>query len=138
MHEPRPDPIFEALQVDVERTRRKLPEELRCLADVVWNFAWSWLPGGVELFRDIDGGLWEASRHNPRSVLEGVGPQRLSELGADPHFPRRAAELAAALQAYLEQPVALPAERVLTRYGGRPVAYFSAEFGLHESLPIYS
>src|SRR2546423_8193810 len=113
MHERSPDPIFEALQVDVERTRRTLPEELRCLADVVWNYAWSWTPGGPELFRDIDAGLWEWIRHNARGVLDGVGPQRLSELAADPAFPRRAAELAGAPQRALRRPPPPPPERGL-------------------------
>src|SRR5438876_847675 len=111
------DPIFDALQVDVERTRRRLPAGLECLADVVWNLAWSWLPGAVSLFRDIDAGLWEWTRHNPRGTLEGSRPQRLAELAIDPGFVHRAEALAAALRAYLDLPPLPAAEKVSARYG---------------------
>jgi glycogen phosphorylase len=126
------DPVFEALRVDVERTRSRLPAELSCLADVVWNLAWSWLPDGAALFCDVDAGLWASTRGNARGVLEGCHRKRLEELAADPEFVRRAEELAAALQGYVEAPAAHPGA------GAGPVAYFCAEFGIHESLPIYS
>jgi glycogen phosphorylase len=132
------DPVFKELQVDVERTRARLPEGLRGLADVAWNLAWSWLPGGVPLFRDIDASLWEASGHNPRAMLEGVRPQRLAELAADSHFIHRAAALEKRFRDYLCRPPSPAGERVADQYDGRPVAYFCAEYGIHESLPVYA
>jgi starch phosphorylase len=132
------DPIAKALKVDVERTRARLPAGLEALADVVWNQAWTWLPDGPALFRDIEPELWESTDHNARAVIEGISRQQLTELAADPLFLRRVTALKGHLDAYLSQPPAPAAERVRSRYDGRPVAYFSAEFGLHESLPIYA
>jgi starch phosphorylase len=132
------DPIVSALQVDITRSRSRLPAPLRGLADVSWNMAWCWLPGAVSLFRDVDAGLWESSNHNPRSVLEQGRPDRMLELAADPDFLARSRALVQRLREYLEAPRSPEGQRVDDRYSGRPVAYFSAEFGIHESLPVYS
>jgi len=132
------DPAFAALQVDVERARARLPMPLAPLADVVWNLAWSWLPGGASLFRDVDADLWERCGHNARGVLEGVGDYRLAELADDPVFIQRANELAATMSDYMARPADPEADRVRERYRGDLVAYFSAEFGVHESLPVYA
>ena len=132
------DPVFEALRIDIERTRRLLPPGLSGLADVVWNLAWSWLPGAAPLFRDIDAGLWQATGHNARAVLERAGPRRLTELATDPSFLERVEALENDLRTYMAAPLAPAAEHVRSRYGGRPAAYFCAEFGIHESLPLYA
>ena len=132
------DPIFAALRVDVERSRSRLPQSLKCLADVAWNLAWTWLPDGVALFRDIDSSLWEECGRNPRMVLERGSPSRMVELAADPSFVLRAQALAARLREYLGRPETEAGRRLRERYHGAPVAYFSAEFGIHESIPIYS
>ncbi len=132
------DPVFEALTIDVQRTRRRLPRELACLADVVWNLAWTWLPDAMSLFREIDCHLWTTTAGNARAVLEEASPQRLMELATDPVFVQRAERVAASLREYLARPLSSAAERVQECYGGRPVAYFCAEFGIHESIPIYS
>jgi starch phosphorylase len=132
------DPVFTALRVDVERTRALLPAPLQCLADVVWNLVWSWLPDGVALFRDIDASDWEANGHNARAMLERVDPRRIAELAAEPQYVARARALRARLEAYLAATPSPAAERVRQRFGGRPVAYFSAEYGIQESLPIYA
>ncbi len=134
----RMDPIFAALRVDVERTRRGLPPGLDCLADVAWNLAWSWLPDGLAFFEELDPRLWAESGHNARGVLEGLSPERRAAVTADPAWTARAGALAEGLREYLGSARSPQAHRLEERYGGRPVAYFSAEFGLHESLPIYS
>jgi starch phosphorylase len=132
------DPVFEALTVDVERTRSRIPAALSCLADVVWNLAWVWLPDAESLFREMDATLWEAHAHNPRAMLEQVRPRRLAELAADPNFVIRAQALGQRLEEYLARPKAPEAAELASRYGGKPVVYFCAEFGIHESVPIYS
>jgi starch phosphorylase len=132
------DPIFRALTVDVERTRRRLPVPLRGLADVVWNQVWTWLPDGAAFFRDLDPILWETGNHNARLVLERTPPDRLATLAADPTFLKRAQRLETSLKEYLAAPASPAARRLAEQYDGRPVAYFSAEFGIHESIPIYA
>jgi starch phosphorylase len=132
------DPIFKALEIDVERTRAVLPTGLEGLADVVWNLAWTWLPGAEACLREVDPEAWSASGANARGMLERVPPRRLADLAVAPSFLQCAAEVQHRLRAYLSRPSSPVAERLRERYGGRPVAYFSAEFGVHESLPVYA
>ena len=108
--------------------------ELRELARNMW---WSWHPHAVALFRDLDSDLWRQVNHSPIALLNRMPPERLV---------RRAAELA--LEARINYALHRQHEYLHARrnwgdtYAGplraHPVAYFSAEFGLHESIPVYS
>ncbi len=109
-------------------------ERLWALARNLW---WSWDQESTSLFRDLDPIRWRQLNHNPIALLSEIP---LAEL------ERRARELVLHSRinyAYRRQREYLEADRTWgARYAGilrpRPVAYFSAEFGLHESLPIYS
>lgn len=120
------------LQAAIEDLRSRLPEPLQPLAWLAMNYRWTWVPGGEELFQSIDPELWFFSRRNPRDVLLLAPHSRMQELAGDAAFLARLQSVA---EACLED-----AERPL--YPGtsaeRPVAYFCAEFGFHESVPIYS
>lgn len=132
------DPVFAALRRDIERTQAALPAGLGKLADVAWNLAWSWLPDAIPTFREIDATRWEMFEHNPlKLLLQGPSP-RLTQLALDSAYLARVEALEARLQEYLAQPPAPEGEQVRQKYGGRPVAYFCAEFGIHDSLPIYA
>jgi starch phosphorylase len=110
-------------------------EELRRLAANYW---WSWQRDGPETFRDISPSRWEASDHNPRRLLDEIPAARLTELDTDPTYRARARDLldrfAAAMTA--EAPLAERLRPAITPE--RPIAYFSAEVAIHESLPIYA
>ncbi len=109
-------------------------EKLWALARNMW---WSWDQDCVGLFRDLDPVRWRELNHNPISLLTEIPLSKLE---------RRAGELVLHGRinyAYRRQQEYLQADRTwgATHAGvlrPRPVAYFSAEFGLHESLPIYS
>jgi glycogen phosphorylase len=109
-------------------------ERLWSLARNVW---WSWDHDSTSLFRDLDPARWRELNHNPVSMLSEIPLQEIE---------RRAGELVLHSRinyAYRRQLEYLEADRTWgTRYAGvlrpRPVAYFSAEFGLHESIPEYS
>jgi starch phosphorylase len=109
-------------------------EKLYSLARNLW---WSWDNDSNSLFRDLDPSRWRHFNHNPISLLNEMP---LAEL------ERRAGELVLHGRinyAYRRQREYLQADRTwgATHAGvlrPRPVAYFSAEFGLHESIPIYS
>ncbi|HEU5086531.1 MAG TPA: alpha-glucan family phosphorylase [Roseiflexaceae bacterium] len=114
-----------------------IPPRLGRLRDLAYNLWWSWHPEAQELYRTIDPELWEADYHNPVDFLRDV---RQSKLAA-------AAEDAAYLKTY--DAVLEAFDRYMTAddtwyktahgdAGDQLIAYFSAEFGLHESLPIYS
>jgi glycogen phosphorylase len=124
--------VSEARSLD--RFIAPVQERLWTLARNLW---WSWDRDSAELFRDLDPLRWAQLNHNPTALL-----QEIPLTGIE----RRVAELVLHSRinyAYRRQREYLSADRTWgARYAGvlrpRPVAYFSAEFGLHESLPIYS
>jgi starch phosphorylase len=109
-------------------------QKLRLLAQNLW---WSWDPATSDLFRELDPVLWRELNHNPIALLERLPIERLEQRAADLVLHGRINNAYRRLQEYLGTDRTWGA-----RHGGvlwaRPVAYFSAEFGLHESLPIYS
>jgi len=115
----------------------KLPHRIARLEELAYNFWWSWHREARDLFKMLDYTLWRTTSHNPVQILLEVTPERLTEVASDPLFLRRYDAVMMALDADLKNghlwfPSKYPD---LT---DRPVAYFSAEFGLHRSLPIYS
>jgi glycogen phosphorylase len=107
------------------------------LSDLSVNLWWAWNPHIIKLFRDLDPEAFRAANHNPVSVLAGFGPDRFESLGQDVALRARVDG------AYRELREYLGATRTWASANAgplrvRPVAYFSAEFGIHESLPIYS
>lgn len=110
----------------------RLPDALRPLAALAFDYRWSWTPGAAAVFRTLDEGLWERSGGNPRATIELASPRRLRRLADDPEYVRRVDTLAAELAADHGQ-------RVVSSAVGpdRPIAYFCSEFGLHHSLPLY-
>jgi glycogen phosphorylase len=119
-----------------------LPLPLRPLEQISWNYWWSWSPDGTSIFRDLDPAVWEECEHNPRQLLARTGEYRLMEMASDPVYIERVRNLSDRFQQYLARPLT-------TRFGSsqsdrspispeHPVAYFCAEFGVHNSLPLYS
>ncbi|GAC1665069.1 MAG: glycosyltransferase family 1 protein [Candidatus Acidiferrum sp.] len=124
--------VSEARSLD--RFIAPVQERLWCLARNLW---WSWDQDSAGLFLDLDPARWKQLNHNPISLLNEIPLAGIE---------RRAAELVLHSRinyAYRRQQEYLQADRTWgARHAGvlrpRPVAYFSAEFGLHESVPIYS
>ena len=119
-----------------------VPAELQPLLELSRNFWWVWQPEAVELFRRLDRQLWEDVYHNPVKLLGQVAQGRLAEAARDEGYLANVRRVSAAFKADLQNPGwygSAHAEQ-LAPADGPPlhVAYFSAEFGLHESLPIYS
>lgn len=114
---------------------RNLPDPIRRLTDLAINLRWSWDRPTRELFADLAGG--DPDTVNPIHVLLGLSEQRLAELAADEAFVARLDELARAFDAELTgedtwfRSVAPDSPDPL-------VAYFSAEFGVSEALPVYA
>ncbi len=114
-----------------------LPERIEGLHGVARNLRWSWSREARALFRAIDDTLWHLTRHNPIDLLQRVDPARLAACARDPEFLRR-------YDALMEQNAREASARETwfdTSYPdlpGRIIAYFCAEFGLHNSVPIYS
>ena len=118
---------------------RVLPPTLQPLESLSWNYWWSWAPDGAEVFRDLDPGLWQQCEQNPRTLLAQVSDLRLAQTAADPTFADRIQVLSERFSAYLTDTRAWPKLQLAPRIGrDHPVAYFCAEFGIHNSLPLYS
>ncbi len=109
-------------------------ERLWSLARNLW---WSWDHDTASIFRDIDPVRWRELNHNPVSLLSEIPLAKLESRAAELVLHGRINYAYRRMQEYLR------ADRTWgTRHAGvlrpRPVAYFSAEFGIHESLPVYS
>ncbi|HEU4700228.1 MAG TPA: alpha-glucan family phosphorylase [Gemmatimonadales bacterium] len=114
-----------------------LPARIEGLATIAMNLWWSWNRDARALFRSIDEPLWHLTHHNPLTLLQRVDPARLAARASDSDFLRRYdAVLARLHQELTTQDTWFTATQ--PGLGARPVAYFCAEFGLHNSVPIYS
>ena len=107
------------------------------LTELANNLWWSWHPECDQLFRDIDPIRWRQLDHNPVALLKEMTPEQLAERASELVLHSRINYAYRRLQEYLadSQTWAATNSGVL---GAKPVAYFSAEFGIHESVPIYS
>jgi starch phosphorylase len=114
-----------------------IPERVKRLADLADNLWWSWHPPARNLFKSVSYPLWKSTRHNPVRMLQQVDPQRLKRLARDPSFLAHYDQVVATFDTEMQNGHLWFSEGH-PDLRQRPVAYFSAEFGLHGSLPIYS
>ncbi|PMB21699.1 alpha-glucan phosphorylase [Fischerella thermalis CCMEE 5205] len=120
------------------RLSEKLPLPLRRLADLAYNYWWSWTSDRIALFQTIDPQEWERCGHNPVAILESATYERLTQLAEDPFYLKQISALAKEFDEYMTQKDTW-VNRVAPQVSiAHPIAYFCAEFGIHESLPIYS
>ena len=110
----------------------RLPEALRPLAPLAYNYRWSWARDGDRVFRDLDPFRWELAGRNPARFLADLWPSSMAEAVRDDALLERIAALAALVDADLSRP-----DDPRPGIDG-PVAFLCAEYGVHASLPIYS
>jgi starch phosphorylase len=125
---------------EIERTAKiiqNLPARIRELGDLVYNLWWSWDPEATALLERVDHLLWEESGHNPIKVLRQVDPARLAQLASTPDFLEHYDRVLSAFRDYMRSEGTI-FEATYPYAAEQSIAYFSAEFGIHESLPIYS
>ena len=111
----------------------RLPEPLAPLARLAFNYRWCWSSEGPALFRSIDSQRFDSCLENPVRLLQEASGDVLRRVAADTDLLHRASVLEAAIKSDLDRP---PAVGPIDPH--HPVAYFSAEFGVHRSLPVYS
>ncbi len=114
-----------------------LPERISGLEDLAENLWWSWNPGARMLFKTLDRQGWKESGHNPDKMLRDISPEVLQKAVSDPYFLRRYDEVKIEFAAYTKQKECHLLKSVSEDHN-YTVAYFSAEFGLHRSLPFYA
>ncbi len=115
-----------------------LPPELAPLRTLAKNLRWSWRSSAERLFAGIDEQLWRACGRNPIVMLRSLPASRVAELAADPEFVARLGHEAEDLSAYLDSDRWFHKHTRGTADEATSVAYFSMEFGITESLPVYS
>jgi starch phosphorylase len=113
-----------------------LPDSLKDLETIARNIFWSWNPEFTELFKRIDSNLWTACGHNPISLLGTVSQARLEALAENEGFLRELHRAVEKLNSYING--ATWFDKVCSKSAKPIIAYFSAEFGVHECLPIYA
>jgi starch phosphorylase len=114
----------------------RLPERLNPLLEMAKNLWFSWNLEGIDIFRSVDQTLWDETNHNPLAILGRLGEDRIKEILEDDGFLQEMDRIYGDFRRYMDNKMAydfgLETPLVFT------IAYFSAEFGLTDSLPIYS
>jgi starch phosphorylase len=124
------------MKVHLFEVKPKIPKRLEGLFDLAYNLHWCWDHRCVDLFQRLDPDLWEEVYHNPIKLLGRIRQDKLLEALEDDGFLDHLQQSLDNLNAYMMEHSWFQKE-----YQQRQrflVAYFSAEFGLHECLPIYS
>ena len=115
-----------------------LPERIEALERIALNLWWRWDRRARWMLRAVDPVIWSATRHNPVAMLRQVSPGRLAECASNPEFLVMYDRTVAAFEEMLENRDTWFARYFPDVSPEHPVAYFCAEFGLHNSIPIYS
>jgi starch phosphorylase len=117
-----------------------VPAPLQPLLEMANNLWWVWHPDAAELFRRLDRNLWEEVNHNPVKLLGIIDQKRLSDAAANDGYMAQLNRVYEAFKRHLKEVGWFGKAHAAAAGQKKPfmVAYFSAEFGLHESLPVYS
>lgn len=113
-----------------------LPKNLEPLRELAFNLHWTWNQDSFELFRRLERELWESTNHNPVMMLGKISQERLNEVSNDDGFLAHMNRAYTQLNTYLNSVTWY--QKKAKSNGKVTIAYFSAEFGLTESLQIYS
>ncbi|MEP7062936.1 MAG: alpha-glucan family phosphorylase [Betaproteobacteria bacterium] len=115
-----------------------IPPRLARLQDLASNLWYSWDRPTRELFERLHPGLWDAVGHNPKAFLKRVDQRRLDAASEDPSFLASFHRVLSAYDSYNDAPARRDSDAAAAAQERDLIAYFCAEFGFHESLPIYS
>ncbi len=114
----------------------ELPELINRLRDIAYDFWFSWNPAGIEFFRSINPELWREVEHNPVKFLMRVRKEDLERVTQDEDYLLLYKRVFDLYDRYMSQDTWFA--KKYPEHKEDLIAYFSAEFGLHESHPIYS
>ncbi|MCJ7569529.1 MAG: alpha-glucan family phosphorylase, partial [Anaerolineales bacterium] len=114
------------------------PRRLHRLVDLAYNLWWTWGRDAVDVFKRIDQETWEATRHNPVSFLQRVPRERLVDASQDQLYLDLYDRVIQSFDHYMRGGKNTWYSRHYPEHIGHSTAYFCSEYGLHESLPIFS
>ncbi len=114
-----------------------LPRRINRLGELAYNLWWTWNPNAQRLFIEIDRDLWERTNHNPIRFLSLVQRAQLNAVTQNHYYLENFDRIFEEFEDYMNTEDTW-CSRNHPEYNHRPIAYFSTEFGLHETLPIYA
>jgi len=115
-----------------------LPRRLHRLADLAYNLWWTWGRDAVDVFKLVDQETWEATLHNPVYFLQRVPRVRLIDAAQDQHYLDLYDRVIQSVDHYMRGGKDTWYSRHYPEHLDHSTAYFCSEYGLHESLPIFS
>ena len=127
-------------ETEVDQLVSSLPKRIARLGELAYNLWWTWHAEAPKLLQRIDPVLWESVYHNPVKLLRQVSRQTLSTRYLDSQYGAMYDRVIDEFSRYMTQSPSDTKPWFTQTYGtwDAPVAYFSFEFGLHESLPMYA
>src|SRR4030066_159125 len=114
-----------------------IPDSMSGLGVLTYNLWWSWHPAARMLFKMIDRVAWKESGHNPVRMLRNIPEEVLKSAANNPDYLNHYSVLLDRFREYLQSKVCWFSEHIPFPEC-EPIAYFSAEYGLHHSLPFYA
>ena len=114
-----------------------LPQRIDGLGSLAENLWWSWNPAARMLFKTLDRQAWKESVHNPDKMLKELPQEIFERAAADEHYLRNYDVVMSQFKQYMET-TGCPLMTDMPDAGNSAIAYFSAEYGLHRSLPFYA
>ncbi|MBK9926144.1 MAG: alpha-glucan family phosphorylase [Anaerolineales bacterium] len=114
-----------------------LPKKLARLGELAYNLWWTWQPDATRLYSQLDRAMWERLNHNPIRMLREITRKRLNEVLKDRDYMTSYQFVFDEFDAYMAQQETWT-NQTQPKLAQNSIAYFSMEFGLHETLPIYS
>lgn len=114
-----------------------IPERISGLSDLAYNLWWSWNPAARMLFKTLDRQAWKESIHNPVRMLRDMPREILEHASENAHYLVHYDEVMSEFREYVSSGACWFTENI-SGSACKPVAYFSAEYGLHHSLPFYA
>ncbi|MFN2188624.1 MAG: DUF3417 domain-containing protein, partial [Candidatus Promineifilaceae bacterium] len=115
----------------------RIPDKIKRLPEIAYNLWWSWNPDARELFKRLDLALWKKNEHNPVRLLHEIRQEDLEYAARSALFMRHYDKVIIELDRELANGHTWYKQEH-SDLSDRTIAYFSAEFGIHQSLPIYS
>jgi starch phosphorylase len=115
----------------------RLPRRIKRLGELAYNLWWTWNPDAERLFIQIDRDLWERTNHNPIKFLSMVQRASLNSVTQNRYYLEFYDQIFGEFDDYMRAEETW-CSRNHPEYNDHPIAYFSTEFGLHETLPIYA
>ena len=115
-----------------------LPKRIERLNDLAYNLWWSWNPEAINVFSKIHPVLWDSVSHNPVAFLQQVSRTLLNRVANDKQYLDLYDRVVNNFDSYMGEKETWFVKNYPEVTAGQSIAYFSFEFGLHESIPAYA